>query len=769
MKPEVARRRIEAFERRFGKTHLTFVCHAAFPLALTPDLLYKLWANFQRDIHGFVLGIPWVAVADLLLSSLCDEVGRELYEMDTAVRNSLLNRLKEDENFGQQRINELSDFLLVYVRQQLQSNDQEVRDFAQAQRWTALAYTRQSEAARELTLALKNAYQQDRAEQVRLASLVETFAEPLAEFEPLLVYAREIGKFAPSDSVRAVAEVSKASPENSQPKYAQEVLTINQSSQKEPTKNNVVGIKTVILTIGDGDFENGFPVVVKIFQANELFPVQQLIGNLPPAPDVYSSYCDWDSYYRHFYARFPHRMGLKAKRITTFSDSGFNEKVEILQNSINNWLKSESFLHCVYSLRMNISLTDEVRVFIETENQILWRLPWHLWDFFQDYPKAEIVFSLPRYSRYTKIKKPTSRKNNKVRILACLGESTGINVDVDRSLLEQLPSAETVFLVNPSRDQLFEFLWEAQGWDIFYFAGFSSSDSDGSNSQISLNPTDTLTANNLKNALERAMGRGLKLAIFNSCDGLGIANQLANFGSLTTIVMRNQISDAVAHIFWRHFLEAFSSGKSLYASVRETRERLHGLEDTSPGASWLPVIFHNPAEAPPTWQGFLNTTTDTNKAVSVDYILLKKLLERGNWKDADEETARLMLRVVSREKEGYFDDISQIDKVPGEVLRTIDSLWVNYSNARFGLSVQKRIYQSLGGTREYNRKIWEQFGQSVGWRRDNKWLLYVYLDFSLNAPEGCYPAQVLRVYEAGGVWVVDEFSAALLSRSELEL
>jgi CHAT domain len=603
MKPEVARRRIEAFERRFGKTHLIFACHAAFPLALTPDLLYKLWANFQRDIHGFVLGIPWVAVADLLLSSLCDEVGRELYEMDTAVRNSLLNRLKEDENFGQQRINELSDFLLVYVRQQLQSNDQEVRDFAQAQRWTALAYTRQSEAARELTLALKNAYQQDRAEQVRLASLVETFAEPLAEFEPLLVYAREIGKFAPSASVGAVTEVSKASPENSQPKYYQEVLdTINPSSKKEPTENNVLGIKTVILTIGDGDFESGFPVVVKFFKANELFPVQQLIGNLPPAPDVYSSYCDWDSYYLEYIGASPHRMKRVKIQNTNMSSATLNETGEKLQKRMNNWLQSESFLPCVDSLRMNISPTDEVRVFIETENQILWRLPWHLWDFFEDYPKAEIAFSLPRYSRYTKIKKSTSRKNNKVRILACLGESRGISVDKDRSLLEQLPSAETVFLVEPSRAQLYDRLWDAQGWDIFYFAGYSCSNSDGSNGQIYFNSTDSLTANEFKNALERAMGRGLKLAIFNSCDGLGIANQLANFGSLTTIVMRNQISDAVAHIFWRHFLEAFSSGKSLYASVRETRERLHGLEDTYRGASWLPVIFHNPAEAPPTWE-----------------------------------------------------------------------------------------------------------------------------------------------------------------------
>ncbi|TAF36536.1 MAG: histidine kinase, partial [Oscillatoriales cyanobacterium] len=154
---------------------------------------------------------------------------------------------------------------------------------------------------------------------------------------------------------------------------------------------------------------------------------------------------------------------------------------------------------------------------------------------------------------YTKIKKLTSRKNNKLRILACLSESTGINLDVDRSLLEQLPSAETVFLVNPSRDQLFETLWNAEGWDIFYFAGSSASDSDGSNGQISLNPTDTLMANELKNALEKAMGRGLKLAIFNSCDGLGIANQLANFGSLTTIVMRYRIPNEVAYTFLNIF------------------------------------------------------------------------------------------------------------------------------------------------------------------------------------------------------------------------
>ena len=191
MKAEIAQRRIVSFAKRFGSAHLWLAYHGAFPLALTPDLLYRLWANFQRDVRGNILNIPWIAVSDLLLSSLCEEVGDELYEMDATVRGELLAQLKAEERFGSQRINELSNFLLAYVRQQLHSHELDVRDFAEAQRWTALAYTQPTEAAREVALALKNAcYFEETSELVRLASIVETFAEPLVEFEPLLTYAR---------------------------------------------------------------------------------------------------------------------------------------------------------------------------------------------------------------------------------------------------------------------------------------------------------------------------------------------------------------------------------------------------------------------------------------------------------------------------------------------------------------------------------------------------------------------------------------------------
>ncbi|MFW9264169.1 CHASE2 domain-containing protein [Nostoc sp. CALU 546] len=210
IRPEVANRRIESFKKRFGKAHLYLAYHAAFPLALTPDLLYRLWANFQYDIHGQVLSIPWVSVADILLSSLCDEVGHELYEMDLAIRKELLKSLKEDPDFGKQRLDELANFLLDYIHPQLRNDDPDIKDLAQAQRWTALAYVLPSEAVRELALTLSKLDQnQYQAEILRLASFVETVAEPLADFEALLIYTRGIGSFIRGDLESAKTQFTR--------------------------------------------------------------------------------------------------------------------------------------------------------------------------------------------------------------------------------------------------------------------------------------------------------------------------------------------------------------------------------------------------------------------------------------------------------------------------------------------------------------------------------------------------------------------------------
>ena len=146
-------------------------------------------------------------------------------------------------------------------------------------------------------------------------------------------------------------------------------------------------------------------------------------------------------------------------------------------------------------------------------------------------------------------------------------------------------------------------------------------------------------------------------------------------------------------------------------------------------------------------------TTRVISAVRMDYYNLRDLLAAGKWKEADKETARVMLKVAGR-KNYQILDTKSTDNFPCEDLRTIDQLWVQYSNGRFGFSVQKRIYQSLGGTREYDEKVWDKFGDQVGWRKENEWnkwlpderskrLCYFQFTFSEKAPEGHLPVWVV--------------------------
>jgi len=124
--------------------------------------------------------------------------------------------------------------------------------------------------------------------------------------------------------------------------------------------------------------------------------------------------------------------------------------------------------------------------------------------------------------------------------------------------------------------------------------------------------------------------------------------------------------------------------------------------------------------------------------VGMDYSKLRDLLNAGKWEEADKETARVMFRVAEREEEGWLD-VQAIKYFPCADLRTIDQLWVKYSEGRFGFSVQKRIYQSLGDTRQFNRKIWEAFGDKVGWRKGGSWLYYKDITLEIKAPEGHLP------------------------------
>lgn len=104
---------------------------------------------------------------------------------------------------------------------------------------------------------------------------------------------------------------------------------------------------------------------------------------------------------------------------------------------------------------------------------------------------------------------------------------------------------------------------------------------------------------------------------------------------------------------------------------------------------------------------------------------------------------------VARQEEKYYlarRDIEDIDYFPCEDLRTIDQLWVIYSNGKFGFSVQKQIYQSLGSRKKYDKKVWEAFGNRVGWSQGGSWLSYsdIFQGSLDTHPEGHLPVILMN-------------------------
>ena len=126
-------------------------------------------------------------------------------------------------------------------------------------------------------------------------------------------------------------------------------------------------------------------------------------------------------------------------------------------------------------------------------------------------------------------------------------------------------------------------------------------------------------------------------------------------------------------------------------------------------------------------------------------IQLNEYLQAGNWREADQQTLRIILdRLGSKD----------IKDFPRDDLLRIDELWRKHSNDRLGFSVQKRILNSLRHqNRRFNRTILQEFGDRVGWRVNDDWLEYNKFSFT-DVPEGHFPSLREPSYEPNwyGLW-----------------
>lgn len=354
--------------------------------------------------------------------------------------------------------------------------------------------------------------------------------------------------------------------------------------------------KLVILKL-DGNLEQGVRVTLEIGDLNAR-PFIEITGQLPPATDLLRTNNQWHSTYRSLVKS----ARIKAKQIVY--DGSISQRREDcrkleaeLRSQLNSWLLSESFRSIRDNLLPHLKFPkDEVRLLISTGSSQLRQVPWLLWDLIEQSPKVEVALSFPDYES-PPAKKLTRQKS--VRILAILGNDIGIDLEEDWQLLKSLPNAKTTFLVEPQSQEIKDCLWN-QSWDVLYFAGHSRT--EGEIGWLDINQQDSLTIAEFRQALSNAVANGLHLAIFNSCDGLGLAVQLQASQIPQVIVMREFVPDLVAQRFLKYLLAALICSKSLYLAVRQARDRVkEDLEKNFPCASWLPVICQNAATAPMAW------------------------------------------------------------------------------------------------------------------------------------------------------------------------
>ncbi|MFB2917913.1 CHAT domain-containing protein [Aerosakkonema funiforme] len=397
-------------------------------------------------------------------------------------------------------------------------------------------------------------------------------------------------------------------------------------------------VKFIFFKINQGDFERGFEVTLQIAKDNSASIKAEIKGNLPPFPDIPQLYKEWRADYLILKANFRARVG------RTISDTGkLREKClqssKKLKETIKTWLQQSGNLkfreireRLGEEIHESRERGEEVRLFLQTEDELLKKLPWTEWDLFYDkYTKAEVVLSPLNYEECAS--RVAFIAQDKVRILAILGDNQGINVQADREFLQKLPGTDPLFLSEPKRAELSDHLWE-KDWDILFFAGHSLSESESG--RIYINSTESLTVKDLKHGLKKSIERNLHIAIFNSCDGLKLASDLAELNIPQVIVMREPVPDRVAQQFLKHFLTGFASGKSLYLAVREARERLYdeGLDDEFPGAAGLAVICQNPAEVALSWLDLGGRVSEVKTTQSEPKVSDRRvsIVVDGTWK-----------------------------------------------------------------------------------------------------------------------------------------
>jgi len=350
---------------------------------------------------------------------------------------------------------------------------------------------------------------------------------------------------------------------------------------------------------------------------------QQLSVTLSYPETLNTLYDEWNSIYLTFYkTALADKAALRGRVAATGSISpppaDWHAKLVQAQGKLlcefHQWLR-QGELYQIHSRIVQAAVDLEkktvqegkkghspaIEVFLACNSIELERLPWEAWE-------IGTGFAAPGKIRFVRMPvniqeppMPPQGRRRRARILAVLGDDTGLNFQSEREALRSLSPEITFVGWQPEKDiealktEIVNAISDARGWDILFFAGHSN-EACLAGGQLGIAPGVSLFLNEIIQPLKIAKENGLQFALFNSCKGLSIANTLIDIGLSQVAIMREPIHNRVAEEFFLHFVQNLAQYKDVHESILAACQYLK-LEKqlTYPSASLTPSLFRHPA------------------------------------------------------------------------------------------------------------------------------------------------------------------------------
>ncbi len=336
---------------------------------------------------------------------------------------------------------------------------------------------------------------------------------------------------------------------------------------------------------------------------------QQLTATLPYPDNLQQSYQRWQKAYLNFYRTALRGRIVATGKINPSPEEWHRQLVQAeakLLSEFNYWLRSQELYEIRGKIAINAQKTTDiakkyVNLFISCSSLTLARFPWENWELLQDIRYIRLART-PVTIKKTANSSNNSKKPSKVRILAILGDDTGLNFQQDLLALDSLKQIAEIKLLTGKanqtaaavKQQICQALETERGWDILFFAGHSN-ETEITGGELAIASKVTIALSEITPQLEKAQQLGLKLALFNSCNGLSLANSLINLGLSQVLVMREPIHNQVAQVFIIKFLTELAQYQDVYDALKTTCTYLKEKQNLIyPSAFLIPALFCHP-------------------------------------------------------------------------------------------------------------------------------------------------------------------------------